>query len=223
MKQPMRAMAGFCLSLLAQSVAPPSLAQSEAPQFDGPPALRLMLCSKVGDGPARLKCFDEALAALKAPAPPAPPAAGAVELWEVSESKSPVDDSPQVVAGLLAEKGAGGMIFRCRERRIEGQYMPERFINTRDSVRGLFRLNGDKPVEVRWSGSTNGRSAFFNNAASFLRSLPDDGKLFMRAYDFQGAAHDATFNLGKVSEARTRVFAACAAAATPPAAKAKTQ
>jgi hypothetical protein len=42
-------------------------ASQEVTQFDGPPALRLMLCSKVADGPARLRCFDEALSALQKP------------------------------------------------------------------------------------------------------------------------------------------------------------
>ena len=88
----------------------------DAQQFDGPPALRLMLCSKVTDGPARLKCFDEALAVLQKPVKEPETTPQAAESWDVSESKSPVDDSPQVLARLFADKAAGGIAFRCVER-----------------------------------------------------------------------------------------------------------
>lgn len=191
-----------------------SAAQSPIQPIDAP-ALRLMLCSKIKDDAARLKCFDEALAALAAPAKVPEPGRSATErIWDINESKSLVDDSPQVIAGLLAEKNTGGIFFRCREHQIDGGFMPEGFINSsRDGIRGIYRVNGEKPVEVRWSSSTASNSAFFNNASAFLRTLPDDGKLFVRVYDYRGAAHDAIFNLGKISEARARIFAACAAAA----------
>jgi hypothetical protein len=206
-----RSAAGLCASLLAL-IPISGAAQSPIPPIDAP-ALRLMLCSKIKDDGPRLKCFDEALAALAAPAK-APEATSTERGWEIQESKSPVDDSPQVSAALLADKLNGGIFFRCRERQIDGSFVPEGFINSsRDGIKGLYRVNGEKPVDVRWSSSTNSNSAFFNNAAAFLRLLPDDGKLFVRVYDYRGAAHDATFSLGKVSEARARIFAACAAAA----------
>lgn len=206
------------VALLAIMVPASAFAETE-PQFDGTPALRLLLCSKVADNATRLKCFDDALIALQKPTKASEPETDAERGWDVQESKSPVDDSPQVMATLFAQNAAGALMFRCRERKIDGMYMPDRFVNTRDNVRGLYRLNSEKPVEVRWNGSTRGTSAFFNNATAFLRSLPDDGKLFMRAYDFQGASHDATFNLNRVSEVRTRIFAACAAAANSDKAK----
>lgn len=207
-----RSAAGLCASLLAL-IPIQSVAQSAIPPIDAP-ALRLMLCSKVKEDAPRLKCFDEALAALAAPAK-APESGPAAERgWNIQESRSPVDDSPQVVAALLAEAQNAGIFFRCRERQIDGSIMPDGFINSsRDGIRGIYRVNSEKPVEVKWSSSTASNSAFFNNAAAFLRTLPDDAKLFVRVYDYRGAAHDAVFSLGKISEARTRIFAACASVA----------
>ena len=43
----------------------------------------------------------------------------------------------------------------------------------------------------------------------FIRALADDGKIYVRMFDHHGTPHDALFNLGKVSEVRSRLAQAC--------------
>jgi hypothetical protein len=42
-----------------------------------------------------------------------------------------------------------------------------------------------------------------------MQALPDKTKLFLRAYNYQGAPADSTFELGAVSEVRDRIATAC--------------
>lgn len=43
----------------------------------------------------------------------------------------------------------------------------------------------------------------------FIRALPDNGKLFVRAYGLGGNTADGEFKLGNVSEVRQKIAVAC--------------
>jgi hypothetical protein len=43
----------------------------------------------------------------------------------------------------------------------------------------------------------------------FIQSLTDEGKVYFRLFDHHDAPQDALFNLGKVSEVRSRLLEAC--------------
>jgi hypothetical protein len=134
--------------------------------------------------------------------------------WSIEESKSPIDDSPQVTATLFAEgsnpPAMTGLTLRCKERNTEvifGKHFA--FLGSADAIKVLIRINDGKPIETSWHPSTNGQGAFAPAAVQFIRALPDNGKLFIRATGFGGTSVDGDFNLGNVSEVREKIAAAC--------------
>ncbi|HEY0377198.1 MAG TPA: hypothetical protein VGC87_09590, partial [Pyrinomonadaceae bacterium] len=50
---------------------------------------------------------------------------------------------------------------------------------------------------------------FKGDAVGFLRSLPDDGALFLRISDRQGEAQNLEFDLGGLRTVREKLAAAC--------------
>jgi hypothetical protein len=56
----------------------------------------------------------------------------------------------------------------------------------------------------------NGRAAFAPDAVSFIESLPDNGKLLIKATrSTDGKVKEGKFNLGTVSEVRNKIAKAC--------------
>ena len=57
----------------------------------------------------------------------------------------------------------------------------------------------------------DGRAAFAPDAVAFIQSLPDNGKLSIRTTrSNDGKIKEASFNLGAVSEVRSKIAKACA-------------
>ncbi len=184
-------------------------------------------CRSIKDNLARLTCYDAA--ADKAPQDGQAAATKAGDLKAdmsktsrtFEDSKSPVDDSPQVIATDASQSSSGkqtALIVRCKEHRTEIFIAAQDFWGTsfgNEQVPVLYRVNNSAPVEQKWNpghGSALASFAFFPDAAKaamFLVGLPDTGKIFFRVTDFQGATHDMTFALDGIDEVRSRVGAAC--------------
>lgn len=172
-----------------------ALAQSELLMFG--------LCRKIPDDAARLKCFDSIV-----PAPQKPDQPKAVQEWSIEDSKSSVGDSPEVFATLTSEDGRSELIIRCKERKTELAVLPSGlFALDRGSV--LFQINDGPAVTAAWRASSNSKGLFASNAVALIKTLPDGGKLFVRATGYSRQADDATFQLGAVSVVKNRVSAAC--------------
>jgi hypothetical protein len=174
------------------------------------------LCKLIQDNLARLACFDKAMAVPQAAQPD--PLTGITPqrepaVWEIKESIFPIDDTPQVMAILASPDGNSGLAMRCKERVTDLMLLPDSSLGNSGSGRKvIYRINNAKPVETTWAAATNGNSVFASppdRALALIKALPDNGTLFVRVFDFRGAVHDATFNLGVVSAARARVAAAC--------------
>lgn len=193
----MRAIRGFTLACMAFFSIGPATAQVDA--------LMLGLCRKVADGDARLKCYD-AIGTTSEPSKSAKMEIRALE-WNVVESKSPIDDSPQISAGMMSIDGLSSIILRCAERKTEVIFMPRSlFVYERGSV--LIRLNDLPAASASWSASTSHNALFAPNGVAFVKMLPDDGTMFIRATGRSDSA-DATFKLGAVSAVRDRISSAC--------------
>jgi len=65
-----------------------------------------------------------------------------------------------------------------------------------------MRINSDPPETLSWTVGTNSKALFVSSASDFMKLLPDDGKLFLRATGFQGRQADGTFNLADISSER---------------------
>lgn len=163
----------------------------------------VQFCKTLKDDARRLKCYDGLSEEMKQPQAAEPP-----PKWSIKESKSPVDDSPQVDATLIVDQRM--LVLRCRERKTEvifgGQFAP--FFGS-DPVKVLVRINDEKATTTTWFPSTDGQAAFAPAAVQFIRALPDHSKLFIRGFGSQGSRVDGTFELGSVSAIRDKIAAAC--------------
>lgn len=172
--------------------------------------LAAALCKRIQTDAERLRCYDAMgtnAAKPAAPEPSAPePAQGE---WLTKDDRSPVDDSPQFTAGLNSTDSKGMFVVRCREKATDAALILEQFINTRDSIKVVYRINDGKPVEAHWGASSTGRGAFIPSPVGFLRGLKDNSKLFFRVYDYQGNWHDVTFMIGQFSAHRQRLADIC--------------
>lgn len=71
----------------------------------------------------------------------------------------------------------------------------------------IYRVNSDSPFHTDWPAGKG--VLFVDTPLRFIESLRDNDRLFLRAFDFQGTAHDATFMLADLSNAKQAVGAAC--------------
>jgi hypothetical protein len=167
------------------------------------------------DGAARLECLDKLsreLSGESAP-PPAQPNGGS---WVISETTSPVDYSPQVTAAIASETAVkdapSSFAIRCRGQRTEvlvstlGSWRP----SNSGEFKVVYRINDQPAVEGRWASFGSGRGAVFKgDVIQFLRSLPELGRISISVYDWQGSAHEATFQLSGLGDVRRKIAAAC--------------
>src|SRR6516165_12637038 len=80
------------------------------------------------------------------------------ETWSIEESKSPVDDSPQVAGMLYADSSTDPsylmlptvLVLRCKEKKTEA-YLGRPFTlfgSNTNTVKVLVRINDGKPIET---------------------------------------------------------------------------
>lgn len=206
----LRIIAGIISTILASATSGQVQAQSMLEIAAG-----IKFCKTLTDDAQRLKCFD-GLFTEKQQQPPA--AKSQPELgWSIEESKSPIDDSPQVTGMLRADGSTDGpsltpptmLVLRCQEKKTEAYLTkPLIFLGT-DPIKVLVRINDGKPIETQWHPSTNGQGVFAPAAVQFIRALPENGKLFIRATGFNGENVDGAFTLGRISEIRDKIAADC--------------
>jgi hypothetical protein len=163
-------------------------------------------CKAISDDQQRLKCFDGLFA--DKPNPPNAPDKSANEgNWQIEESKSPTDGSPQFVAANLV--GDNGLILRCKDQTTEAAFSTRyNYLGSR-SVDVTLRINDEKPFKEVWKASIDGRAAFASDAMEFIRMLPDNAKLFIKTSRSDGKTKEANFNLGNVSDIRNKIAHAC--------------
>jgi len=136
--------------------------------------------------------------------------------WVVSETLSPVDYGPMITATTasqpVAKDAPATLVIRCRGQGTE------LMVNTEASWRASrahelqvdLKVNDQPAVRMQWIASPDGRNAIFKeDAVKFLRSLPDGGRIAVSVSDWQGAAHEASFQLTGLDAVREKVAAAC--------------
>jgi Type VI secretion system VasI, EvfG, VC_A0118 len=210
----MRSVAVILIAPLLAAIPPSAHAQSVLEIAAG-----IKFCKTLTDDTQRLKCFDGLFTQKQSQPAEQQQTEGA---WSIEEGKSPADDSPQVVGSLDADDAA--LFLRCKENKTEAYFgKKSAFFGIGNSVKVLIRINDGKPIETAWQPSTNGQGIFAPAAVQFIRALPDNGKLFLRATGYGGTPAEGQFNLGSVSILRDKIAAACkwasaTAPATPPSA-----
>ena len=135
--------------------------------------------------------------------------ASAQPTWSIVESKSPADDSPQFRAGMVV--GDTALILRCRDQKTEAAFSTKSTNLGDKPITIRFRINSEEPIKEAWLPSVDGRAAFAPKPMDFIRALPDDGRVFIRAVDADGKNKDANFVLSGsgLSEIRDKIGRAC--------------
>jgi len=164
-------------------------------------------CKAMSDDRERLKCFDGLFADKPSPTANAADQSAKRENWQIEESKSPADGSPQIVAANLV--GDTVLILRCKDQITEAAFSTRYNYLGYKAVDVELRVNNQKPIKEVWKASIDGRAAFAPDAAAFIQSLPDSGKLLIRTTRSDGKAKEGKFDLGNVSDIRNKIAQAC--------------
>jgi hypothetical protein len=142
--------------------------------------------------------------------------------WIVSETTSPLDYSPMITASTSSQSVAtdapATFMIRCRGQRTdllvstEGSWRASRA----NELQVDLRVDDQPAVTMQWIASSDGRTAMFKgDAVRFVRSLPGGGRITVSVFDWQGTAHEASFQLTGLDAIRQKIAAACKWRAAP--------
>jgi hypothetical protein len=77
--------------------------------------------------------------------------------------------------------GDTALILRCRDQTAEAAFSTKNTYLGNDSVTVIYRISAESPIKEVWHSSMDGRAAFAPNPMVFIRSLPDNGRVFIGA------------------------------------------
>ncbi len=161
-------------------------------------------CKAIADDKGRLECFDRLFGES---AQPQKVPDGEQRRWTIDETNSP-DGNPQVVAANLV--GDIVLILRCKDQTTEAAFSTRYNYLGSKSVDVQLQINDQNPTKEIWKASVNGRAAFAADAIAFIQSLPDNGKLSIKATrNTDGKIKEGNFYLGAVTEVRNKIAKAC--------------
>ncbi|HMR34040.1 MAG TPA: type VI secretion system-associated protein TagO [Geminicoccus sp.] len=95
--------------------------------------------------------------------------------WIVSESKDPIDDSPQVIIGRQDKSSDTRLIMRCR-RNTTDLYIAgsDFYIDRDDAIEVAYRIDQNNPVVRRWDISTDNKALFYpGSPIGFIKSISE--------------------------------------------------
>lgn len=140
--------------------------------------------------------------------------------WAIKTERAAVDDSLQITAVNYSAydpsnyMGLTGLIARCVEGETALIFLQDDFLMA-DYRRNTFdiklRVDETAAQQARWNGLTSNKGAglFGAEAESFIRSIYDAKRLFIRLTEDNGQNHDATFQLTGGDAAFEEVAGAC--------------
>lgn len=178
-------------------------------QSTSDPLAQLRDCSTM-EHAARLKCLDRLSLSMAPPARPAPAAGN----WTISETTSPVDYRPFVVAITPSLDGAEGSAMQlsiyCRNGRTELVVAGPAVSGRGEDYTVSYRVNGEQPVQTAAGTPSFGTGAAFKgDVVRFLQSLPEEGEVAVRLSPRTGGAREGNFSIGGLKMVREKLAAAC--------------
>jgi hypothetical protein len=197
---------------------------------------KVRVCSLLRDD-ERHQCLEKALAnplppiaapatapAIESPAaPPAVPAAAptrmpaesrAADSWIVSETTSPIDYSPVVVATAEARARPDGPALRlsiqCRAGRTDLAISGAALSQRADDYSASYAVNGNRPVPVAVAVASPGPGlAIKANVVGLLATLPDQGDVIFRVDRAQATTLEGRFALPALKGVLDRLAVPC--------------
>jgi hypothetical protein len=134
--------------------------------------------------------------------------------WIISETSSPVDYTPVVVAMARSQDNAEHptmeLSINCRNGRTNLTITGSAISGRNDEPIISYRINRANPVEVG-VGSTPLRAgvAIQGDVVGLLQSFPDQGDISIRFGGKGGTAREATFSLDGFNSVKTKMARAC--------------
>ena len=167
------------------------------------------------EGAARVECFDKVSRELFVGDANAT-TQSSVGNWVISETASPIDYSPQITAAISSasavKNAPSSFAIRCRGQRIDllvstvGSWRP----SNKGEFKVAYQIDNQPIVEQQWAALAGGRGAVLKGDVSrFLQALWEAKQLSIRVYDWQGLAHDATFQIPGLDVVREKMMSAC--------------
>lgn len=140
--------------------------------------------------------------------------------WTIEASRAAVDDSPQIIALNHSQfqpnnfMGQTALVARCIEGETALVFVQDDFLMNdfqRNSFEMTLRIDDQPSQQARWNSLTTNKGAglFGPEAETFIRSIYDAERLFLRLVESNGQQHDAQFDLAGSQDAIEAVAGAC--------------
>ena len=123
-------------------------------------------------------------------------------LWQIDQSRNPIDDSPTVAMTLDASsptstlvRSAPSLVLRCKSNRTEVYVVWDEFLGS-DGISVTTRF-GRKPASSRtWSLSTDNQASFYpGSAPAFIKELMAVDTLVLMTTPYNESPITATFEV----------------------------
>jgi hypothetical protein len=134
--------------------------------------------------------------------------------WIISETRSPVDYSPVVVAVVRskdnAEHSTMELSVNCRNGRTNLMVAGAAISGRRDDYAVSYRINRDSPLEAGIGSAASGTGvAVQGNVVPLLQSFPDGGEIAIRLAIRGGASSEAIFSLDGFNSVKIKMARTC--------------
>jgi len=128
--------------------------------------------------------------------------------WLVTESKSPIDDSPSVTMFKSAEFSDQTLVLRCKEDKTEAYLITENFLGD-NSTNVIIRFDSENAMKQKFSLSTDNKALFFSHAITNIKKMLKSKKVVIRYNKFNGSPVTLTFNIDDLNEKIMPLRKAC--------------
>jgi hypothetical protein len=174
------------------------------------PLASLRACSLM-ENTERLDCLDKLSRSL---APPQAPSTPAANNWVISETSSPLDYAPIVVANTLSREGrensAMQLSVSCRAGRTELVVAGPGISGKTEDYHVSYRIDGNEPVQILAGEPSFGAGAAFKvDVVRLFQSFPEHGAIVVRLALRNGAIREGSFSLDGLKAVRDKLAAAC--------------
>jgi hypothetical protein len=140
--------------------------------------------------------------------------------WTIESTRAAVDDSPQIIALNHSQfqpnnfTGQTALVARCIEGETALVFVQDDFLLNdfrTNSFEMTLRIDDQPSQQSSWSSLTSNQGAglFGREAETFIRSIYNAERLFIRLVESNGQQHDAQFDLAGSQDAIEAVAAAC--------------
>jgi hypothetical protein len=197
--------------------------------------LKLHGCSLIKDRDQKIACYEQATIDAKAPPPPAAALSAVPKQWRIRESRSPIDDSVEVLAFTAAENAhspqppPGGtratLMIACRDEQTMITVNVNDLIASVSGVSVVHRVgSAPAPSSAGWTSDQSGRTVGLwssDKSVPVIRRMLSADRFFIRTEAPSLGATEATFDVRGLSKFVDRIAAACGWSVASPAAKAE--